>query len=46
MGMLLKPDSALLLHFKRLYQSCRGKEEELIHTEDCNLILKRIGISR
>ena len=45
-GMLLKPDSALLLHFKRLYQSCRGKEEELIHTEDCNLILKRIGISR
>lgn len=38
MGMLLKLDSVLILHFKRLYQSCRGKEEELIHTEGCNPI--------
>ena len=37
MGMLLKPDSILILHFERLYQSCREKEE-LIHTEGCNLI--------
>lgn len=42
----LKTGFCIILTLQELYQSCREKEEELIHTEDCNLILKRIGISR